>query len=582
MVMIRRIRRVRNMALMAGVAGYTVFRARRRALRPMLKLPPVRYNVGVERNLRVPMPDGVTLATDHHFPRARGDFPTILIRTPYGRAVSGGIAGLSEGFKAQRFAERGYHVVVQDVRGRFDSDGDFDPFVHERDDGLATLEWLAAQSWFNGRVGLWGQSYLGFCQWAVAAEAPDFVKAIMPAISASQFKTLVFADGAYALNTALRWAYLTEFVGNRRGWRNWRTLPYSRRLIRGRIFERAYHHLPLQEADRIVAGRSIAPFQASLTTAGPDSPRWEDVDFSATAGQIKMPAHLLGGWYDAVLRELLNDYETLRQAGGNPALTIGPWSHIDQRVQGAMLREGIQWFDAHLKGDTRQLREKPVQVYVMGAQTWRELDVWPPPSQETRYYLQPQGWLSTKAAQDERAYTHYHYDPSNPTPSLGGTTIFPPAGAFDQSKVEARSDVLVFTSPLLLSPVEIIGRVRVELYIRSNREHTDFVGRLCDVYPDGRSMNICDGLFRIAPGRGIPQPDGSLKIVVELWPTAYCFQQYHRIRLHVCSGAHPRWSRNLGTGEPFHSSTNMLTAAQTVYHDEEHPSALVLPVTGIR
>lgn len=577
--MIRRIRRTRNVALMAGVATYTLFRARRRALRPMLKLPPVRYNVGVERNLRVPMRDGITLAADHHFPRARGDYPTILIRTPYGRAISGGIAGVSEGFKAQRFAERGYHVVVQDVRGRFDSEGEFEPFVNEREDGLATLEWLAAQPWFNGKVALWGQSYLGFCQWAVAAEAPDYVKAIMPAISASQFRSLVFPDGAYALNTALRWAYLSEFVGNKRGWRNWRTLPHTRRLIRGRIFERAYQHLPLQEADQVVAGRTIAPFQESLTTAGPDSPRWEDVDFSRTLAKVTMPTHLIAGWYDALLREMLADYAGLRRAGHNPYLTIGPWSHIDQRVQGAMLREGVQWFDAHLKGDKHQLREKPVRVYVMGAKTWRDFDEWPPPSVPTRYYLQADGWLALDQPELERSYTHYHYDPSNPTPSLGGTTIFPPSGALDQSSLEARADVLVFTSALLLEPVEIMGAVRLELYVRSNRAYTDFVGRLCDVDPDGRSVNICDGLFRIQPGKGEPQPDGSLKIVVEMWSTAYRFEQYHRIRLHVCSGAHPRWSRNLGTGEPFHTGTTMLTAAQTVYHDTEHLSALVLPVT---
>ncbi len=573
------IRRTRNVALMASLAGYTAFRARRRVLRPMLKLPPVRYNVGVERNLRVPMPDGVTLATDHHFPRAKGDFPTILIRTPYGRGVSSSISGLSEGFKAQRFAERGYHVIVQDVRGRFDSDGAFEPFSNERADGLATLDWIAAQPWFNGKVGLWGQSYLGFCEWAIATAQKSIVQAMVPAITGSQFKSVVYADGSYALNTSLRWAYLTEFIGNRRGWRNWRSLPYTRRLMRGRIFERAYQHLPIREADRVVAGRPIPPFQDSFTVAAQDSPRWDAVDYSKDVPNVTAPAHLISGWYDAVLRELLMDYRSLKRAGRNPYLTIGPWSHIDQQVTGMMLREGIRWFDAHLKGDSSQLRQKPVRIYVMGSDSWREMDQWPPPYNEARFYLQAEGWLAPDRPIGERSATHYHYDPANPTPSFGGTTIFPPAGSHDVGLLETRQDIRLFTTSVLTTPLEVIGPVHIEMYVKSNRDYTDFVGRLCDVYPDGRSMNICEGLFRIEPGKGTLMPDGTLKITIEMWPTAYCFLPNHRIRLHICSGAHPRWNRNLGTGEPIGSGRNMLVAAQSVYHDWAHPSALVLPVT---
>lgn len=570
------IRRTRNVALMAGLAGYTIFRARRRALRPVLDLPPVRYNVGVRRNIRVSMPDGVTLATDHHFPRARGSFPTILIRTPYGRGISGSVSGLSEGFRAQRFAERGYHVVVQDVRGRFDSQGEFEPFVNEREDGLATLEWIRQQRWFNGVIGLWGQSYLGYTQWAVATTTPANVKAMMPGITGSQMKSVVFPDGAYALNTNLRWAYLTEFVGNRRGWYNWRSVTYSRRLLRGRIFERAYNHLPLQEADQKVGGRSMPPYQYTFDEAA--QPRWEDIDFSHEVARVEIPVHLVGGWYDAMLRELLTDYETLHAAGHTPYLTIGPWSHIDQRVNGSMLRQGIRWFDAHLKGDTTQLRGYPVHVRVMGTEKWRNFDSWPPPSQAQRLYLQAAGGLSFAPPQVERAYTHYHYDPANPTPSIGGTNIFPPAGPADQRKLELRDDVLLFTTEPVQKALEIIGPVRLELYVRSNRDYTDFLGRLCVVSPEGISTNICEGLLRVDPTRGEVQPDGSLKLVVDLWATAYSFQPGYCIRLHVASAGHPRWSRNLNTGEGLGSGKRMLVAAQTIFHDREHPSALVLPV----
>lgn len=569
----------RNLVLLAGLAGWTAFRARRRVIAPLLRLPPARFSVGVRYNIRIPMPDGVTLAADHHYPMTEGQFPTILIRTPYGRGRSGGIAGLSEGFKAQRFAERGYHVIVQDVRGRYDSEGQFEPFTNEAADGLATLEWIAAQPWFNGSVGMFGQSYLGYTGWAVAADAPPYLKALMPVITASQFYSTVYPDGAYALNSGLRWAYLTEFVGTKRGWINWRTLPHTRKLMRGQIFKPAYFHLPLREADRLVARRAITPYRDSLSEVDPDALRWKAADHSGRVAQVNMPIHLISGWYDVFQRELLADYRRLKDAGKKPYLTIGPWSHVDQRIYRVALREGLAWFDAHLKGDRSLLRKKAVRVYVMGAHVWRTLDEWPPPAREQRFYLHPDRWLSIDAPGLESSCVHYRFDPADPTPSIGGTTIFPPSGPTDHSEIEARPDVLVYTTAPLVEPLEIIGAVRLELFVRSSLAHTDFVGRLCDVYPDGQSINICDGLLRIEPGKGERQPDGSLRVIVEMWSTAYAFKKYHRIRLHVCSAAHPRWSRNLGTGEPIATGTRMQAADQTVFHDRAHPSALVVPVT---
>ncbi len=568
----------RNVVLLAGLAGWTAYRARRRVIAPLLKLPPARYRVGVRHHVRVPMPDGVTLAADHHYPMAEGSFPTILIRTPYGRGRSGGISGLSESFKAQRFAERGYHVIVQDTRGRFDSEGEFEPFANEAADGLATLEWIAAQPWFNGSVGMWGQSYLGYTQWAVAADAPPCLKAIMPAITASQFRTAVHADGAYALNSGLRWAYLTEFIGTRRGWVNWRTLPHTRKLMRGRIFEAAYRHLPLSEADHAVIGRPMIPYRDSFTEVEADSPRWKAIDHSESVTRVKIPTHLVSGWYDVFQRELLGDYARMVEAGHQPYLTIGPWGHVDPRIYRVLLNEGLVWFDAHLKGDFSQLRKKPVSVYVMGANQWRFLDQWPPPATQTRYYLRESRWLFTEQPTQEVSCDHYRYDPANPTPSIGGTMIFPPSGPTDNTKLEMRPDVLTYTTAPLNAPVEIMGNVKLELYVRSSLAHTDFFGRLCDIHPDGESINICDGLFRIEPGKGEPQPDGSLKITIDLWSTAHRFLKYHRIRLQVSSGAHPRWSRNLGTGEPLATGTRMIAADQTIYHDVSHPSALVLPM----
>jgi putative CocE/NonD family hydrolase len=224
-----------------------------------------------------------------------------------------------------------------------------------------------------------------------------------------------------------------------------------------------------------------------------------------------------------------------------------------------------------------------VQVFVMGVGGWREMDDWPPPSRPLAYYLRPNAASSRQALPAKPDETlppsEYVYDPHNPTPSLGGALMSVHAGRRDNRALESRSDVLTFTTPPLERPLEIIGPVRLVLYVRSSQSFTDFFGRLCDVQPDGRSINICDGLLRIAPGVGQLQPDGCLRSEIDLWSTAYRFAGGHRLRLQVSSGAHPRWSRNPGSGEPLATAVRLIPAQQAVYHDRLHPSALVLPAT---
>jgi hypothetical protein len=259
-----------------------------------------------------------------------------------------------------------------------------------------------------------------------------------------------------------------------------------------------------------------------------------------------------------------------------PYLTLGPWTHLDPRALVVATQEGITWYDAHLKGDRSRLRINPVRLFVMGAEEWRDFDEYPPRSTAARYYLGDP--LCRKAPTIEDASDSYCYDPSDPTPAVGGTQFGLLGGPHDNRALEARPDVLVYTSDLLYEDLDVIGAVKLELYVKSSCVYTDFFGRVCDVHPNGKSVNICDGLFRIQPGKGEPQPDGSLRIEIDLWATAYRFLRGHRLRLLVSSGAHPRWSRNLGTGEPLPTATTMFVAMQTVYHDSAHPSALVLPV----
>jgi hypothetical protein len=294
------------------------------------------------------------------------------------------------------------------------------------------------------------------------------------------------------------------------------------------------------------------------------------------------------GWHDFMLRELLADYARLVEAGRHPHLTIGPWYHADARYLVEAIRQALDWFDVHLKGQREKLRDKPVRLYVLGADEWRDFAAWPPPASSTRYYLREEKCLSIEPPANDEPPDRYRYDPADPTPNLGGPLINLPQGAVQDNRVlEARSDVLTYTTLPLDRDLDVIGPVRLELFARSSLAHTDFFGRLCDVQPNGKSLNVCDGLIRIKPEPQAQHPEhhgrvetgkDSLHLEIDLWATAYRFKQGHRLRLIISSGAHPRWLRNLGTGESLATATTMIAANQTILHDRAHPSALVLPV----
>jgi putative CocE/NonD family hydrolase len=577
-----------GLALLA-LLGFGIYRYRRSLLARLLKLPPPRCAVSVERNIPVPMPDGIRLLTDHYFPKASGSFPTILIRTPYGRgkevALGNGYA-LGE-LPAQRFAERGYHVIVQGARGCFNSEGNFSPHVNEAADGQATVDWIAQQPWFNGVLGTWGPSYLGYMQWATAAGAPPPLKAMLVMIASSENFSVTHPDGAFGLETRLRWSqgvYSQNRMHRRPLWEN-----LAHRFFGGeeRSLQAAFTHLPLLEADTVAAGEPIPFYRNIITHNQPDDAFWAARDHSDAVAQVAAPVHLIGGWYDYYLRGLLRDYAALKAAGRQPYLSIGPWFHAQPGGMMAGLREGLTWFDAHLKGDRRRLGRKPVRIYVMGADEWREFDDFPPPAREIRYYLHAGARLTIDPPAATSSPDRYRYDPADPTPALGGALLaFQGAGPQDNRPLEARSDVLCYTTPPLTRDVDVIGPVRLELFAHSNNPYTDFFGRLCDVAPDGRSINVCDGLVRIEPERGEALPDGTssagsghcLRVEIDMWATAHRFRRGHRLRLQVSSGAHPRWSRNLGTGQTLATGVRMAVAEQTIYHDEAHPSSIVLPV----
>lgn len=561
----------------AGVTAATLFALRRSLLARLLGLRPAEYAVRVVRDIPIRMPDGVTLYADHYAPRTGGPHPTILIRTPYGRPGELGPLGVFEHTGCMLFAERGYNVIVQGVRGRYRSEGEFEPFVNEAADGRATMAWIAAQSWFDGNLGLWGPSYVGYAQWGLAIDGPPYLKAIVPIMTSARFSPLFYPGGAFAFESTLRWVFSIDASNRHRHNLDlsalWRVF-----VVGERILDRALHHRPYATADTIATGAPVSFFQRWLTDTDPQGAYWSQVDMHRQLHRIDAAVHLVAGWYDIFLSGQLADYTALVAAGKRPYLTILPLAHtsLSQPLEG--MREGLWWFDAHLKGKRELLARRPVRFKLMGSNEWHEMDFWPPPATLHRYFLQPGRGLDRQPPPAAAQPGRFCYNPADPPPSIGGAILSPLAGPRDQRALEARSDVLTFTSPPLTADLDVIGPVRLVLYVKSDHHFFDVVGRLCDVYPDGRSINICDGIIRVRPGIGECQPDGSRRIEIDLSATAQRFRRGHRLRLQVTGGGSPRWGPHPGDHSPYGQRNGGSPLEQSIYHDAAHPSVLILPV----
>jgi putative CocE/NonD family hydrolase len=532
-------------------------------------LPPAEtYAVTHTRNLPVPMPDGTILLADHYFPSAKPGCPTVLIRSPYGRA------GLSFDLVARPLAERGFQVLVQSCRGTFGSGGKLFPFRDEQADGLATIAWLRQQPWYTGVFAMFGPSYLSYVQWAVGDQAGPELKALIPIVTAAEFRSVAYPGEGFSLDTMVSWSQGMAF-------RDEAPLKmFFSRAQHARQLDKALMHLPLNQADQVAAGVQVDFYQEWLRHNAPGDPWWDEMDHRGAVSRVTVPVHLISGYYDVLFQTTLDCYQRLRQAGKTPYLTVGPWTHGDPDLQPVMMNETIHWLRAHLLDDRSGLRKDPVRVYVMGSGACRDFAAWPPPGYLPQpWYLQGQRGLSPvrgELAQSEP--DRYRFDPADPTPSVGGTSLTANSGPRDNRKLESRQDVLVYTSAPLERDVEIIGQVRVELYVKSSLQNTDFFVRLCDVFPDGKSINLSDAIIRLGPEQFKLAENGILKVEFDLWPTANCFKIGHCVRVQVSSGSHPRYTRNNGSGEPLGSAVELRPADQQVFHDPLHPSAVFLPV----
>jgi putative CocE/NonD family hydrolase len=520
--------------------------------------------IKIIKDIKITMSDGINLVADLYMPNLGQKAPTILVRTPYGK--KGILSGVIYG---RLFAERGFNVLIQCVRGTFGSEGDLNLLVNEESDGRDTVEWIKKQSWFSGDLATMGASYLGYCQWAIAANYGKFLKAINISISTSSFYKQFYMGDSVAFQSHLGWSYMMKDAKKSK----MVLFANSERLLKKKNLSM---HLPLENADKKLTGRRIELWREMIDNSELPYSYWKKTDHSRKIPAIKSRVNMITGWYDIFLPWNLNDYEKLKKAGNQPYLTIGPWAHTSIPLILEDIRQALHWTRYGITGDKKGIREMPVRINIMGSREWREFPEWPPKSSKKEKWHLRTGKLSmdvpVKSQPDK-----YTYDPLNPTPNLGGALMNPKWGPKDNRKLEAREDVLTYTSDVLTDDYLIIGNVEAELYVKSGSAHTDFFVRLCDVLLNGKSMNVCDGLQRIRPKKYQKDKSGMYKVAIRLWPTAYCFKKGHCLRVQVSSGAHPRYVRNTGSGESIASAIRLMPSNQEIFHDSKYKSAIILP-----
>jgi uncharacterized protein len=525
--------------------------------------------VEVERDVKVKATDGTVLLADVYHPVGIDDAPTILERTPYGRVNFASAMG-------PEFAARGYRYVLQACRGT-DGSGGTHSYFAEAGDGRDTADWIASQSWFNGSMGTFGASYMGFTQWALASTKPPHLKAMAVALSTSVRAYSWYPGGSLALEVIIPWDLgATQF--NKQASATPAT-DISPEGIERRMAEMkaGFDHLPLGEVIQQLTGVDLQLYRDQLAHGATADGFWDPVNFRPFLAEWTVPTLLVDGWHDYPLPGVVEDYAVLRTSPASVHLRIGAGGHLGGGGEGGMTDAPLDWFDTWLLDREGLLDTTPVKVHVQGdGGTWRDLPDWPPRAEPTRWYLHAGGRLAPSPPAAASEPDRYRYDPADPTPSMGGIGMLT-GGTRDNRPLEARPDVLVYTSEELSEPLELVGPVEAELYVGSSLDHTDFFVRICDVLPDGQSVNVCDGLQRFDPGSIHRSADGTFAAVVALWPVGHVFATGHRLRVQVSSGAHPVYARNLGTGEPPATATALRAAEQAVYHEPGRLSSVTLP-----
>ncbi|HMV87305.1 MAG TPA: CocE/NonD family hydrolase [Blastocatellia bacterium] len=554
------------------------------------------------RHREVPMRDGVKLYADVYLPRAEGRYPVLVVRTPYGVQRD----GVHE--TMMKFAQRGYAVVMNDTRGRYESEGKWEPFRTEAEDGYDTIEWAAKQPWSNGKVATQGGSYLGHVQWAAGKLQPPSLVAMFPALASTNiYRDWITLNGAWRLSFNYGWGVVR--MPNRIMLpQYWHSESYSPPELK---YETILKHLPLKDGDLESAGYAVRHYRDWVAHPDYDA-YWKAISDEENFGKYNVPIHTSGGWFDIFLQGTINGFVGARKHGANEKtrresrMIIGAWGHgptqkygdvdfgpANNRVQ---FETESKWFDHYLLGkDTGIDREPPVEIFYMGVNQWQHEQDWPIPGTKfTQLYIAGggaantatgNGTLSFKPAAGAPSDT-YRYDPNDPVPTLGGNNCCgtpTPAGPKDQRPLAARKDILVYNSEPMTEPLAIAGPVKMKLFAATDGPDTDWVVKLIDVAPNGFAFNVCEGILRARYRKGVDKPEllkaGEVyEYEVDLVGTANVFLPGHRIRVDITSSHFPQFDRNPNTGEPFGTSAKVRVAQQTVFHSAERASHILLPV----
>ncbi len=549
-------------------------------------------DVRMNWDVRVPMRDGVTLSTDIYRPKSEGKYPAIVIRTPYGKT---GDFVVNNG---KFFASHGFAVVYMDVRGRGDSDGEFQPYVNDGIDGYDSIEWVAEQPWCDGNVGTMGGSYLARIQWLTALTKPPHLKAMISTVSPSD----PFVEWPTGIPTPhhLCWLFLTS----------------SRALQNMNVidWDTIYNHLPMITMDELT-GRNIPYWREEMEHDRLDD-WWKRICYQSRFNEIDLPVLHVSGWYDdeqvgTPLNYMgMTEYATTELGRKNQKMIMGPWGHnVNSSTKVGDVEFGpdalidlrgyqLRFFNQWLKGEQTKITEEPnVQLFVMGDNKWREEKEYPLARTEwTKFYIDSKGTansrfgdgtLTTKqpshSSDAKEAIDRYVYDPSRPFPFISDGTSSQIGGPDDYSSIERRDDVLIYSTETLTEEVEVTGPIKMELYAASSAVDTDFMVKLVDVHPNGFVQRLTDGMVRARFREGMEKPaliePGKVyPYEIDCWNISHVFQKGHRIRIEVASSAFPKYDRNLNTGAPLGITSEMIVAEQTIYHDANHPSAIILPI----
>ncbi len=568
-------------------------------------------NILIEKNVLTPMRDGVLLATDLYRNADCPVAPVLVMRLPYDK----------ERFvnpETMTLVQAGFHVVIQDSRGRFASQGEFQAAQQEINDSVDCYTWVAQQPWCNGHIGTFGTSYVGQVQWLASPQMPDAVGALAVLLApVDHYSDIAYRGGVLNLGSMLFWCSRMALGEQERRIAAGAATPaalQSQAMALGNLAN-LYHELPLAGMPHL---QGVSPYFFDWINHPTYDDFWRSID-ARNFAQINKPVLHIGGWYDIFLNGSLQGYIGMRrgaesaEARNRQKLVVGPWSHgtnwtssyheMDYGMHAsgeAVNLTGLQlrWLERWVKEIPNGIdQEPPVRIFVMGINQWRDEADWPlPDTRYTPYYLHSNGHANTLSGDgtlsplppnDEPADT-FIYDPLNPVPSIGGANLMPFAssiGPRDQQQVETREDVLIFSTPVLPQNIEVTGPITAHLYVSSSAPDTDITCKLVDVHPDGRAILLTDGILRLRyrysfTASTLLQPDEIVPIAIDLWSTSNVFLAGHRLRIEVSSSCFPKFARNSNTGGNVatESREQYQVAVNRVYHDADHPSHILLPI----